>query len=369
MSEYIFEFGGHEKAAGLTLEIDKFDDFKREITNNIAESMKNIEIVTYYDDEIVPGKELNLEFAKKLSILEPFGEDNPNPVFLLKDVYCPDVEFMKNPKHLQYKWNNISIKYFNGADRFLDYKNFTRSDNLVKVSTSLYNGNEYLSVTCDDALFYDLKPSTDYLIANNKLKVLKNRLAFKRAILTDIDSVKEQKNFVILCYDNKNFRELEKIFGDTVTYSVGNMQLDEKRRNICFMLENSKELVDFERVYFTEESMSYILDCENKYLIEGDFNDITLLSNPITRVELGLCYTAIKNIICESESEKIENFKAESIYYDLRLKYSNMVSLEKFIFAILLFEELGLIVYDGDDIKITNDKKDLSKSELLKYCS
>ena len=45
--------------------------------------MKNIEVLTKYDVEILP-QEIDLSFAKKLSILEPFGECNPPVTFLLK---------------------------------------------------------------------------------------------------------------------------------------------------------------------------------------------------------------------------------------------------------------------------------------------
>ena len=77
-------FGGHAMAVGLTLRKEKFPEFK----NKLEEYAKNSNI-----DELVPIikaeselmlKDVNLDSVKKLQLLEPFGEANQEPLFLIK---------------------------------------------------------------------------------------------------------------------------------------------------------------------------------------------------------------------------------------------------------------------------------------------
>jgi len=78
-------FGGHAQAVGLTMPIDQIEAFAKEFTM-FVEGLKlkrNREIRE--DGELVlatAGK----RFDEQLALLEPFGEGNPAPVFLLRGV-------------------------------------------------------------------------------------------------------------------------------------------------------------------------------------------------------------------------------------------------------------------------------------------
>ena len=78
-------FGGHAQAVGLTMPIGQVDVFAREFTT-FVEGLKlkrNQEI--HEDGELVlatAGKHVD----EQLALLEPFGEGNPAPVFILRSV-------------------------------------------------------------------------------------------------------------------------------------------------------------------------------------------------------------------------------------------------------------------------------------------
>jgi single-stranded-DNA-specific exonuclease len=78
-------FGGHAQAVGLTMPISQLDTFAKEFTN-FVEGLKldrNREIRE--DGELVlatAGK----HFDEQLALLEPFGDGNPAPAFLLRGV-------------------------------------------------------------------------------------------------------------------------------------------------------------------------------------------------------------------------------------------------------------------------------------------
>jgi single-stranded-DNA-specific exonuclease len=77
-------FGGHAQAVGLTMPIAHVETFAREFAALVATlKLKSPEI--HEDAELVlatAGK----RFYEQLSLLEPFGEGNPAPVFLLRAV-------------------------------------------------------------------------------------------------------------------------------------------------------------------------------------------------------------------------------------------------------------------------------------------
>ena len=81
--EYFISFGGHSKAAGITMKIDMFDEFTERINEFVSKKYpSNVFMPTIkYDCEINIDL-ITLELFEKLKLLEPFGEGNEKPVFL-----------------------------------------------------------------------------------------------------------------------------------------------------------------------------------------------------------------------------------------------------------------------------------------------
>ncbi|MDX1642083.1 MAG: single-stranded-DNA-specific exonuclease RecJ, partial [Balneolaceae bacterium] len=98
------QFGGHEFAAGLTMDLENVDEFRRRI-NNIAGSNLSDKDFT---PELEISCDLNLErvdmkFWKLLSQFEPFGPGNMRPIFVSKDVCIEGVPTIVGNGHLKMK--------------------------------------------------------------------------------------------------------------------------------------------------------------------------------------------------------------------------------------------------------------------------
>jgi len=79
------KIGGHSQAAGFMLRLEQIQKFKENFNQNIRSQSKN-QIQTTpitYDCEI-KLQEINSENLKFLKSLEPFGQANPEPVFLTR---------------------------------------------------------------------------------------------------------------------------------------------------------------------------------------------------------------------------------------------------------------------------------------------
>lgn len=87
--EYIIGGGGHAEACGLKVEAGKLEDFRRAV-NEYYRSLKleNQErfLGVREDLEVREFEDLSLELLEEMRKLEPFGNGNAEPVFLLKEV-------------------------------------------------------------------------------------------------------------------------------------------------------------------------------------------------------------------------------------------------------------------------------------------
>ena len=81
--ELIVKFGGHAMAAGLTLEAQHLDAFKKVVASQMARLYPNADfsgaIVT---DGSLPGKAMNLRFARSLRDAGPWGSAFPEPAMV-----------------------------------------------------------------------------------------------------------------------------------------------------------------------------------------------------------------------------------------------------------------------------------------------
>ena len=86
-SDLFIKFGGHQAAAGLSMEKEKFEEFKvrfeEYVKANIQEHQKEPSI---YIDSVVKPEDLNREFFNFHRKLAPFGPHNMKPVLVLKNV-------------------------------------------------------------------------------------------------------------------------------------------------------------------------------------------------------------------------------------------------------------------------------------------
>ena len=94
--------GGHNMAAGFTLKIDNIKIFKNFILkdyNNVGVSIKNI---FNYDAEI-SSIAFNKDFFNDIKKIEPFGNGNPTPTFLFKNLKIIKTSVLNN--------NHISLVF------------------------------------------------------------------------------------------------------------------------------------------------------------------------------------------------------------------------------------------------------------------
>ncbi len=85
--DLLLQFGGHEAAAGLAVEIDKIDAFKRRFYAILKQNMSESDI---FQEILIDAKihfsEITPKFIRVLNQFAPFGPGNMRPLFMSEDV-------------------------------------------------------------------------------------------------------------------------------------------------------------------------------------------------------------------------------------------------------------------------------------------
>ena len=113
--ELLVQFGGHEAAAGLAIEIDKLDAFKKKFLGVLKNCMTEEQTV----QEIVIDAKINLseispKFIRILDQFAPFGPGNMRPTFLSENVSLAQAPRMVGTNHIVTSFRQ------NGGDKIFD---------------------------------------------------------------------------------------------------------------------------------------------------------------------------------------------------------------------------------------------------------
>lgn len=108
--EYLLSYGGHYFAAGLKIKEENIPQFKKDFEFQVGENLsKELQIpVIYYDTEL-PYTDISSELIKTIDRFEPFGQDNPAPIFIHRGI--SKLEFISktlNNKHLKLSFEEYS---------------------------------------------------------------------------------------------------------------------------------------------------------------------------------------------------------------------------------------------------------------------
>jgi single-stranded-DNA-specific exonuclease len=83
-ADLLINYGGHDFAAGMTIKEEDIPEFKKRFLAATNRQLHEQDVVTkLYLDAQVQFKDLTFDFMESLNLLEPYGNENPPPVF-----YC-----------------------------------------------------------------------------------------------------------------------------------------------------------------------------------------------------------------------------------------------------------------------------------------
>ncbi len=99
---FTIKYGGHKKAAGLAVAAEKLKDFCRSINHYASRTLKTDQLKPLLMADLeTTTAELTIKNASSLQRLAPFGEDNPQPLLILRGAHLTSMRMAGNGRHLK----------------------------------------------------------------------------------------------------------------------------------------------------------------------------------------------------------------------------------------------------------------------------
>ncbi len=150
----INRFGGHSMAIGITLEKEKFEDFKKDFIKYAHNSNINDIIPIVNIDEEITLKDISVRDVAELKLLEPFGEANKTPLFLLKNLKIHSIRALSEGRHLKLSLKDdnywIDSIGFNLGQLSEEYRIGDKVDIVGTLEINQYNGRENIQINMKD---------------------------------------------------------------------------------------------------------------------------------------------------------------------------------------------------------------------------
>ena len=159
-SDLLLGFGGHELAAGFTIEADNIPAFRRRI-NQIAREYRGGQVpISCLDVDVTvtqPGR-ITLEEAEALDELEPYGAGNLRPVFCLCGATLERVQNVGQNRHLKLRLTKGSAQFdgifFSATAESCGCPPGSRVDAAFYLQVNEFRGNRTIQLQ-----MVDLRPS------------------------------------------------------------------------------------------------------------------------------------------------------------------------------------------------------------------
>lgn len=144
--------GGHELAAGFSIENDKFEEFKQKLENYLDVNFDD----TSFKKKLKIDTEISMnlitfELESFIQSLSPFGPENEEPILLIKQIKVQEIRRIgSEKKHLSLKVGNTSTNfkalYFNFPEDCPSPYLGQSLDIVFKLRKNIFNNQTYLDL-------------------------------------------------------------------------------------------------------------------------------------------------------------------------------------------------------------------------------
>lgn len=174
-------FGGHSLAVGVTLPSNRVNTFREQINCYAEQNYPYMPQNALEADAVIAPSEITLAATKELSVFEPFGKNNPTPLFVMQSITVQNISPIGNGKHTRLLLSDGDFKftalYFSVSAKELSVYMGQKVDMLVRLKPNIYNGTESVTIQivdirpCGirDAVFFKEKQLFEAALRREKL--------------------------------------------------------------------------------------------------------------------------------------------------------------------------------------------------------
>ena len=188
-AEVLTKFGGHSGAGGFSLMKSDIDNFDNALQKYAADNFPVMPVLTLHADKLITPQELSVQSINSLSMLEPCGEGNPQPLFAMLSVRLLDFAALSGGAHTKLKLTYGNSGFyglmFGMKTAEFPYKAGDIRDILAYPEINTYNGNTSVSIRIADIRKSGIKQQ-QYFAAKDAYEKYKRGEGAEKALIPRI---------------------------------------------------------------------------------------------------------------------------------------------------------------------------------------
>ncbi len=154
-SSLLLKYGGHELAAGLSVASENIALFRKNINDYAKNVLTKEDFIPIIDiDCELPLKYVNLSTIERMTVLEPYGMNNPCPVFYARNLFIASQRLLKDGKHIKLTlsdgFNYVDAIGFNMGYFAKEISHGDTIDIVFSLSINEYRGEKQAQIVLKD---------------------------------------------------------------------------------------------------------------------------------------------------------------------------------------------------------------------------
>lgn len=366
-SDLIAEFGGHSQAAGVNIEEENLGALEGRLNDYFH---KNYPVSAFTPTYYVCGTfdgQLNKKFVSELELIEPCGVGNKKPQFVADVAQCQTRALKLGSPHLSVKCGGLDMIWFSGVKNERLLKSSVPKRLVFEYNLSTFHGREQVQGYLKDVVYMPescaFVGESACLNAINLLSVDEvacsvEKISFEQASQMIADCGEYGTAFIA-----HNYETVKRFKLNGIELNVFNLSSGSLSSVVLISPSIMCDLSAFEKVVFLDNPTKITLPSLSgkKVYVCGDIDALTSFKE--LSVEREGLLAVFKQI-----SANAFKLSSASSAEELASSYDFGVTSLQAAFAIKVFEQLGLITFDGGKLTVFRGvKTSLDNSSLYNF--
>ncbi|MFA5932836.1 MAG: single-stranded-DNA-specific exonuclease RecJ [Microgenomates group bacterium] len=150
-SDLLIGVGGHPKAAGFSLDVEKIEQFRQKM-EKLMESAEVFEGETINIETTIKTKQITKKLVEELENFEPTGVENPKPILASMQTPIFDIRTVGEGKHLKLKVDGLDAIAFGMGELAEQLKNGQDVNLAYNLELNTFNGAEKIQLKIVDII-------------------------------------------------------------------------------------------------------------------------------------------------------------------------------------------------------------------------
>lgn len=339
--EHLLGFGGHSQAAGVSVSKQNYEDFYQALIKVMQDEYKDIKFTkTVYCDWQI-NSPISIDFAREISLLEPFGVGNKKPLFTTNCNKVVSKPLREKSPHYTFDTKALQMLDFNGEKNVEALSLNTFKTIVFEANYSVFRGQESVKGFVKKIISdYTLRKDVDLEIFRNEIVKLKYSQQMPNQIGFDKDLIKKGYGTI---YTASNF-EVLKNYNNADNLTISLFEPESSCGENCIVISLRKLPEGYNKICYLDTPLAYIPDRAEQTVVKGLSNQMQCSTD---RQVFAKIYSILLDNLNKPFFNSVDFYKTNNFSVDANT----------FIFAVEVFFELGFFKVENGILKRNSTQK------------